>query len=438
MPDPVQKLHDAGQSVWLDSISRDLLTSGQLKALVDKGWIRGVTSNPTIFQKAVASGDAYDDQLRRLAGHNVSAYDAFAEIGSEDIRNAADVLRPVYDASGYADGFVSFEAQAAGTEAMIDEAKRMWQAVNRPNVMIKIPGVPDGVKTVEELITLGINVNITLLFSVDMYKRFAEAYIQGLERRLDAGLPLDRMASVASFFVSRVDTKVDDTLPQGSPLRGKVAIANAYAAYDLFLQMTASERWQRLAAAGARVQRPLWASTGTKNAAYSDVLYVDALVGPDTVNTLPEATLKAFADHGRTDNALAEGVKGYEKTLADAKAAGVDLNRVADEVLEAGLESFDKDFQKLLGEIEKKMESSTPPADADSFGALTAPVTERLQKLRDQDVLRRVWVQDHTVWTDDPTEITQPNRIGWLNVIDTMEAQVDDLKRFADEVRNDG
>jgi len=438
MPDPVQKLHDAGQSVWLDSISRDLLTSGQLEALVDKGWIRGVTSNPTIFQKAVASGDAYDEQLRRLAGHNISAYDAFAEIGSEDIRNAADVLRPVYDASGYTDGFVSFEAQAAGTEAMIDEAKRMWQAVDRPNVMIKIPGVPDGVKTVEELITLGINVNITLLFSVDMYKRFAEAYIQGLERRLDAGLPLDRMASVASFFVSRVDTKVDDTLPEGSPLRGKVAIANAYAAYDLFLQMTASERWQRLAAAGARVQRPLWASTGTKNAAYSDVLYVDELVGPDTVNTLPEATLKAFADHGRVENALAEGVKGYKQTLDEAKAAGVDIDQVADELIEAGLASFDKDYVTLLGEIEKKLASFTPSTASDSLNSLSGPAAERLQKLQTENVVRRIWAQDHTVWSSDPTEITSPNRVGWLNVIDTMESQVDDFKRFADEVRNDG
>src|SRR6476646_26115 len=192
MPDPVLKLHEAGQSVWLDYISRDLLTSGGLKELVDKGWIHGVTSNPTIFQKAVASGDAYDEQLRRLAGRNLSPYDAFVEIGSEDIRNAADALRPVYDASGYADGFVSFEAQAAGTEAMIDEARRMWHAVNRPNLMIKIPGVQAGVKAVEELIALGVNVNITLLFGVDVYKSFAEAYIKGLERRVDAGLPLDR------------------------------------------------------------------------------------------------------------------------------------------------------------------------------------------------------------------------------------------------------
>jgi transaldolase/glucose-6-phosphate isomerase len=438
MPDPVQLLREQGQSVWLDYISRDLLTTGGLKDLVAKGWIRGVTSNPTIFQKSVASGDDYDAQLGRLAGRNVSAYDAFVEIGSEDIRNAADVLRPVYDASGYADGFVSFEAQAAGTEAMIDEAHRMWRAVDRPNLMIKIPGVQAGVKAVEQLIADGVNVNITLLFGVDVYKQFAEAYMAGLERRLDAGLAVDRMASVASFFVSRVDTKVDEMLPEGSPLRGKVAIANAYAAYDLFLQMTASERWQRLAAAGARVQRPLWASTGTKNPAYSDVMYVDAFVGRDTVNTLPEATLNAFADHGRPVNALDEGVKGYQRILDDARAAGIDLKRVADELLDAGLEAFDKDFEKLLGEIEKKMVSSPAVASGDSLGSLQAPVTNRLQKLRDDNVIRRVWAQDHTVWGSDPTEITSPNRMGWLTVIDTIESQLDDLKRFADEVRAGG
>ena len=291
MSDPVQQLREHGQSVWLDFIRRGLLTSGELKGLVDKGWIRGVTSNPTIFQKAIAGSDDYADALKRLSGRNLSPYDAFVEIGSEDIRVTADTLRPVYDASAGADGFVSFEAQAGTSAAMFDEARRMWHAVQRPNVMIKIPGVAAGVKTVEDLIASGINVNITLLFDVDVYHSFAEAYMAGLERRLDAGLPIDRMASVASFFVSRVDTKVDELLPADSPLRGKVAIANAYAAYALFQRLIASERWQKLAAHGARVQRPLWASTGTKNPAYSDVLYVEELVGPETVNTLPEATL---------------------------------------------------------------------------------------------------------------------------------------------------
>jgi transaldolase len=344
-----------GQSVWLDYISRGLLASGGLARMVNDGWVQGVTSNPTIFQKAVAGSHDYDSTLERLAQRrDAMPYEAFLELAGEDIRAATDVLRPVYDDSRGGDGFVSFEAQAASTETMIAEARRMWLLVERPNLMIKIPGVPEGVAAVEELIAEGVNVNITLLFDVDVYAGFAEAYLLGLERRLAAGQPLN-VGSVASFFVSRVDTKVDALLPEGSPLRGRVAVANARRAYHRFESIFSGPRWQRLAEAGARLQRPLWASTGTKNPAYSDVLYVEELVAPHTVNTMPEQTLQAFLDHGRVRPAIAEDNDQSERVLAQAAAAGIDLKQVTAELLQEGLRSFEQDFERLLQEIERQI-----------------------------------------------------------------------------------
>lgn len=354
----IEKLNAVGQSVWLDYISRGLLQSGGLETMVRDRIVQGVTSNPTIFNKAVSESSDYDASIGELAKREgMNGYEAFLHFGAEDIRAAADVLRPVYDATAGADGFVSFEAQAAGAEEMLAEARRMFALVDRPNVMIKIPGVPEGVSTVEELIAEGINVNVTLLFSVEVYAGFADAYIRGLQRRRAAGERLDTVAGVASFFVSRVDTKVDARLPEGSPLRGKIAIANAWHAYEVFEKMFGGERWEPLAAAGARVQRPLWASTGTKNPAYSDILYVDELVAPHTVNTLPEPTLRAFLDHGRVEDQSAAGMKKARATLDEAAAAGIDIEQVAAELLDEGLASFKKDFDALLGAIEKKLRS---------------------------------------------------------------------------------
>ncbi len=376
MPDTIHQLLEAGQSVWLDYIRRGILKSGELDDMVNKkGWIRGETSNPTIFHKAIAESDDYDDAFRDLAKQPPqSPYEAYLKIAGDDIRAAADVLRPVYDSSAGADGFISFEAQAAGGEEMLAEAKRMFALVDRPNVMIKVPGVPEGVSTVEKLTAEGINVNITLLFDVGMYERFAEAYLKGLESRLAAGQPVKGISSVASFFVSRVDTKADGLLPEGSPLRGKVAVANARRAYGRFEKIFSGPRWERLAAAGATLQRPLWASTGTKNAAYSDVLYVDSLVAPHTVNTMPEATLNAFLDHGKVDgDAIAAGMTESEEVLADAAAAGIDLSKITAQLLEEGLASFAKDFDALLAEIDKRTRDArdkAPNSSSVSSGGL--------------------------------------------------------------------
>jgi transaldolase len=268
--------------------------------------LTGVTSNPTIFRDAITGSSDYATSLRALARRSLTPYEAYLEIAGEDIRNTADILRGVYDATGGRDGFVSFEAQAGTTASMVSEARKMFALVGRPNVMIKIPGTPAGVDAVAELISEGINTNITLLFDVHVYERFADAYLRGLESRHANGRRLGTVASVASFFVSRVDTKVDQRLPEDSRLRGRVAIANACLAYERFREIFSGPRWENLAAAGARLQRPLWASTGTKNPAYSDVVYVEGLVAPDTVNTMTQATLRAFLDHGRVRSTLLE------------------------------------------------------------------------------------------------------------------------------------
>ncbi len=323
MADSIAELRRQGVSVWLDYIRRSLITSGELERMVRDGWITGMTSNPTIFQKAMSGSNDYDEALQSIARRGeISPYEAFLVLGGDDIRMAADVLRPVYEETQAADGYISFEAQEGDVDQIVAEARRLFSLVGRPNVMIKVPGTAPGVQAVEPLIAEGINVNITLLFDIDVYKQVAEAYVAGLERRLDQGLPVSSIASVASFFVSRVDTKVDARLPEDSPLRGKVAIANARMAYKMFKEIFSGPRWERLAAAGARVQRPLWASTGTKNPAYSDVLYVEELVAPHTVNTMPEATLQAFLDHGRVRPTVEPGFAEAEETLRQAATAG--------------------------------------------------------------------------------------------------------------------
>jgi transaldolase len=328
-----------------------MITSGDLARQVKDGLVTGITSNPTIFHKAITGSNDYLPALKALAKRSPTPYEAFLEIASEDLRLAADILRDVYDATNMADGFVSFEAQAGSTESMLAEARRMFALVDRPNVMIKIPGTDEGVEAVAQLIAEGINVNITLLFDVAVYERFAAAYLRGLEALQAAGGRLEAVASVASFFVSRVDTKVDERLPQDSGLRGRVAIANARLAYDLFQRTFSGPRWEALASAGARVQRPLWASTGTKNPAYSDVLYVEELIAPDTVNTVTEATLEAFLDHGRVRPAILEGLADAKAALDRAAREGIDLTAIGVELLDEGLAAFGKDFQRLLEAI---------------------------------------------------------------------------------------
>jgi transaldolase/glucose-6-phosphate isomerase len=359
----LRTLHDAGQSTWLDFLSRGLITDGGLARLIREDGVTGVTSNPTIFAKAIGGSSDYDEAIGRLARQRRSSpLDVFYDLALADVRMAADLFRPVYERTGGTDGFVSFELEARlahYASQSIAAAHELVDRIGRPNVMIKIPGTTEGVGVVEELTAAGINVNITLLFSFEMYKEVALAYLAGLERRLAAGGPIDRVASVASFFVSRINTVVDALLPAGSPLQGRVAIANAKRAYQHFLRLFSGERWARLAEAGARVQRPLWASTGTKNPAYSDVLYIEELVGRDTVNTMPEATLDAFRDHGRVrPGTVRQGIDEADATLSRLAQEGIALEPITAQLLEDGLAAFDADLAKVTNTIESKMASS--------------------------------------------------------------------------------
>jgi transaldolase len=362
---PLFRLRKAGQSVWLDYLRRSLIAGGELERLVREEGISGVTSNPSIFGKAIRGSTDYDDAIRAIGKKDGrSPVGIFYHLALADVAKAADVFRSVFEDTSGADGFVSFELEpslAHDAEGSIEAARELFQRIDRPNVMIKVPGTEEGVPAVEELTARGVNVNITLLFSVELYEKVALAYIRGLERRLKGGQPVDGIASVASFFVSRVDTAVDSMLPEETPLRGKVAIANAKRAYHRFRQLFSGERWERLAHAGARVQRPLWASTGTKNRAYSDVLYVEELVGRDTVTTVPEATLDAFRDHGVVRRGAAlEGLEEAEKILGLLTEQGIDLGAISERLVEEGLAAFQADLDELLEVIAGKLEDFHP------------------------------------------------------------------------------
>jgi transaldolase len=365
----LQALHDAGVSIWLDTLSRELLDSGAFAGMIANCAVTGATSNPTIFAQAITGSDRYDDQLRAAVASGVRApQELFFELALDDVRRAADLVRPAYDESDGRDGFVSFECTpdlADDSEATIGQALELWDRLARPNVMIKVPATEAGIPAIEELTARGVNVNITLLFSVARYEQVIDAYLSGLERRHASGEPVRSIASVASFFVSRVDAKVDPLLSADSGLRGQVAIANARLAYARYLGRFSGDpgiadgRWLALRDAGARPQRPLWASTGTKNRAYSDVLYVERLITPDAVNTMPQATLRAFADHGDVQNALS--IAGAANaTLRRAQDEGIDLAAVTSELEREGVRSFCDSYHQLLDCIDTKLRSTVP------------------------------------------------------------------------------
>ena len=359
-PNPnLRRLHEAGVSIWLDTLSRQLLGSGEFATLIGDYSVTGATSNPTIFAKAITTSDLYDDQLRALvAAGQRNPQELFFSLALDDVREAARLLSPEFDRSGGIDGFISFECTpdlADDTEATIAQATDLWQRLAQPNVMIKVPGTTAGLPAIEELTRQGLNINITLLFSIERYEEVMDAYLRGLTARAEAGAPLDSVASVASFFLSRIDAKVDERLPEGSPLRGRVALASARVAYRRYLSKFAGPEWERLEDLGAKRQRPLWASTGTKNPDYPDVLYVSELIGPDVVNTMPEQTLRAFADHGEVKPTLTAEPEGSEKTLADASAAGIDLANVTGELEREGVQSFCDSYHQLLDCIESKL-----------------------------------------------------------------------------------
>jgi transaldolase len=363
----LEQLAELGQAVWLDFIRRSLITSGKLQNLVDEG-LRGMTSNPTIFEQAIAGSDDYDEDLQRLVTSTRSVMEIYEALAMDDIRRAADVLRPVYNASDGIDGYVSLEVNpqlAHDTEGTVAEARRLFAALGRPNVMIKVPSTPAGIPAIRTLIGDGVNVNVTLIFSLDHYRAVAEAYISGLEDLAAGGGTLSKAASVASFFVSRIDTAVDQALDRhagdaqsptskAQSLKGTIAIASAKAAYALFREIFAGERWERLATQGARVQRPLWASTSTKNPAYRDTIYVDTLIGPHTVNTLPPATLDAFRDHGAVALTLETGLDEAKPQLARLADLGIDLAAITQKLQDDGVAAFARSFDSLLSSIGEK------------------------------------------------------------------------------------
>jgi transaldolase len=356
--DRLKELHSAGVSIWLDFIERTMLHDGTLERRIREDSLTGMTSNPTIFEKALAEGTAYDAQIKRAG--DLGAWELFELVETTDVRDACDRFRGVYDKSRGEDGYVSIEVSpgaANDASATIDEAHRLWKTVDRPNVMIKVPGTAEGAKAVQRLIADGLNVNITLLFALEAHDRVIGAYMSGLEERVKQGQPVDRIASVASFFVSRVDTEIDkrlDAMKKGAELKGKAAIANARLAYEMFQARFGSPRWKALADRGARVQKPLWASTGTKNPNYSDVLYVEELIGPNSVNTLPPATLDAFKDHGATRRSVDKGVDEARRVIQQLEQVGVSIKDVTDKLLVDGLASFQKSFDSLIAGLEKK------------------------------------------------------------------------------------
>ncbi|HEX2085582.1 MAG TPA: transaldolase, partial [Solirubrobacteraceae bacterium] len=432
----------AGTAPWLDQIRRSLVETGELERLRDELSLRGVTSNPAIFEKAILGSDDYDDQIAEMAKAGADNRAIYRAIAIADVGSAADVLRPVFDE--HQDGFVSLEVDpdlAFDTDKTIAQAREYWQELDRPNVMIKVPGTLEGVPAIEQLTYDGINVNVTLLFSVEAYSQVAEAYIKGLERRHREGLSLD-VHSVASFFVSRVDTEVDKRLDKlgRNDLRGRAAIANARAAYRRFQEIFEGERFAELRAAGAHVQRPLWASTGVKDPTYEDTMYVDTLVGPDTVNTMPMATLLAVAERGD----IREGT-ALEDPADDLRAleeAGIDLDDVTGLLLRDGVDKFVTPMEALLRGIESKREAIVTHRpttfDASVPRELESAVADEVQRACREDVAHRVWSHDPTLWggTEETPELA--NRLGWLKAGEQMSEHVDELEAFAHELKEDG
>jgi transaldolase len=366
----LEQLHDAGVSIWLDTLSRDLLDSGAFAKLIAGSAVTGATSNPTIFAKAITGTDRYDDQLRAVIASGLrDPQELFFELALDDVRRAADLLRPAFEASNGRDGFVSFECTpdlAHDAAATVEQALELRERLARPNVMLKVPATDAGIPAIEELTARGVNVNVTLLFSLARYEQVIDAYMTGLERRVAAGQPVDAITSVASFFISRVDSKADDVLPAGSELRGQIAIANARSAYGRYRQRFADRRWSALRDAGARPQRPLWASTGTKDPAFSDVLYVQELVAPEVINTMPESTLYAFADHGDASRDFADSIGASAETLRRAEHEGVELGAITSQLEREGVRAFCDSYHELLDCIETKLQRTVPAGSATS------------------------------------------------------------------------
>jgi transaldolase/glucose-6-phosphate isomerase len=450
MTSPIQELRAQGQSLWLDNIRRQLITSGELTRLRDEG-VSGVTSNPTIFEKAVAGSTDYDEALVRLVGSGQSPDEILWELMLEDIRAAADVFRPVYDSTGGADGYVSIEVSprlAKDTAGTVGMARDLFARAARPNVMVKIPGTPEGLPAIRQMIGEGVNINVTLIFSTERYDDVVEAFIAGMEDLRQAGGDLSKVASVASFFVSRVDTKVDKLLEsrieaatapadkdQLRGLLGRAGIANSKLAYEHWKELHGSVRFEQLRADGARPQRCLWASTSTKDPRYADTMYVEELIGPETVDTVPPATLAAFREHGEARRSLDEDVAGARRQLRELADAGIDLRVVTAELEEEGVGAFEKSFDSLLETIAKAaadIRAGKGPRQWHSLGTLQPAVDQAVDRLQKDDAPRRVWSKDPSFWVPG----TDPEHwMGWLNMPEKMLEQADRLEARAAEAR---
>lgn len=447
---PIIELQGFGQSIWYDNIRRGLLASGELREMIDAGEIVGVTSNPAIFQKAIAGSTDYDEAMNAMFREDPHADPerVYERLVIEDIQATADMLHAVYERTHGKDGYVSVEVSpglAHDTDGTIAEARRFFAAIGRPNVMIKVPATAEGPPAITTLIAEGINVNVTLMFSLKDYLDVSEAYLAGLEQLARSGGDLGRVASVASFFVSRVDTAVDRVLPQDSPLRGKIAIANAKATFMRFKETYGSDRFQALKKRGARVQRFLWASTGVKNPEYRDVMYVEALIGPETVSTVPPATLDAFRDHGRPRPSLSEDLTGATGQLEALKGLGIDLDAITRRLKDEGVAAFAKPFDSLMETLARKREcilAGEVKKQVFSLGGFAKAVETRQRSWADANVARRIWRADGTVWVPDPEEAAKTadltNRLGWLTTAELMHEDLTNLSDFSDEIRNGG
>ena len=445
----LKALTEAGVSIWLDQLGRSLVAGGELKRMVEQESLRGVTSNPSIFEKSILGTSDYDEEIAELARADRSAKEIYDALTVADVQAACDVLAPVHEESGGRDGFVSLEVTpdlARDTQGTLESARMYWKAVGRPNVMIKIPGTAEGVDAIEEAIYEGINVNVTLLFAVEAYEAIARAYIRGLERRHAEGKSLD-INSVASFFVSRVDTLVDKQLDaiggqEAAALKGTAAVANARAAYALFQEIFSGEAWDTLAAAGAAVQRPLWASTGVKNPAYPDTLYVDQLIAPHTVNTMPLATLNAVGDHGTIDPANPATAEIDPTSELNALAAvGIDMSAVTEQLLVDGIKLFEDAMNGLLAGIDKARSAIVtgrpPTVDASLPPAFEGAETERINSAVADNVAQRIWKRDPALW-GGPGVPEIENRLGWLSVTETMLEHLPELIALRDELKSEG
>lgn len=451
---PLRQLEKFGQSLWLDYIRRKLLFSDDFRRLLEEDGLKGMTSNPTIFEKAIGGSDDYDEQFNPLAHSGADVDQLYEALTTEDIKTAADKIRPVYDRTEGRDGFISYEVSprlANDTEGTIKAAHRYIEMINRPNLMIKVPSTPAGIPAIEQLISEGHNINITLMFSMKHYIAVAEAYLRGLERRVKAGQPIDRVASVASVFVSRVETLVDKRLDEKlkahadeaiAALRGTAAVAATRLIYQKFKEIFGSDRFKALAAKGARVQRPLWASTGTKNPAYSDIKYVQELIGPDTVNTMPPATMDAFRDHGKPRETIAEDLAGARETVKRLAGAGIELDAIGDELQNEGVDLFAKSFDDLLAVIRGRLVAITDGSR--DHQTIIAPgydsaIKKTSAKLDKEEFSARLWRKDPALWKSDPEhQKIIRNALGWLDVPELMSGKAAELHDFAEEVRKAG